>query len=201
VHFVPPPVVDNQTLAPVHHGLSAMGKQLVEACNEQRVLIDLAHASMDCVEQALQISKMPLLWSHGWVDRVAGSWLDGTTHQQRRLSLAHARMIADKGGVVGLWGAALSKPGPAWATGRGSWTVGVRDTQGYAREIASLVDKLGADHVAMGTDIEGLGERWSVDDYAGVRTVLDHLQALKLPSAAIERVAFGNYARLLKAAL
>lgn len=201
LHFVPSPVGDNQTLAPVHHGLSPMGKQLVESCNEQRMLVDLAHASMDCVEQALQISKTPLVWSHGWVDRVAGRWLDASTHQQRRLSIAHAKMIADKGGVVGLWAEALSKPGPAWAAGRGSWTVGLRDTEGYAREIANLVDKLGADHVAFGTDMEGVGEQWSVDDYAGVRKVLDHLQALKLSSDAIERVAFRNYARVLKAAL
>lgn len=201
VHFVPSPVGDNQTLAPVHGGLSPMGKQLVESCNEQRVLVDLAHASMDCVEQALQISKTPLVWSHGWVDRVAGRWLDATTHMQRRLSIAHAKMIADKGGLIGLWGGALLKPGPAWAAGRGSWTVGLHDTQGYAREIASLVDKLGADHVAFGTDMEGLGDQWAVNDYAGVRTVLDQLQALKLSSDAIERVAFRNYARVLKAAL
>lgn len=201
VHFVPSPVGDNQTLAPVHRGLSAMGKQLIESCNEQRVLIDLAHASMDCVEQALQISKTPLVWSHGWVDRVAGRWLDATTHLQRRLSIAHAKMIADKGGVIGLWAGALLKPGPAWAAGRGSWTVGLHDTEGYAREIANLVDKLGADHVAFGTDMEGLGDQWAVDDYAGVRTVLDQLQTLKLSSDAIEHVAFRNYARVLKAAL
>lgn len=33
------------------------------------------------------------------------------------------------------------------------------------------------------------------------RTVLDHLQDMKLPSETIERVAFGNYARVLKAVL
>ena len=201
LHFVPSPVGDNQTLTPVHRGLSAMGKRLVESCNEQRVLIDLAHASMDCVDQALQVSKTPLVWSHGWVDSVAGRWLDATTRLQRRLSIAHAKMIADKGGVVGLWAAALLKPGPAWATGRGSWTVGLRDTEGYAREIANLVDKLGADHVAFGTDMEGLGDQWAVDDYAGVRTVLDQLRTLRLSSDTIERVAFRNYARVLKAAL
>jgi membrane dipeptidase len=201
VHFVPSPVGDNQTMAPVHNGLSAMGKRLVEACNDQRILIDLAHASMATVEQALQISKVPLIWSHGWVDRVAGRWLDPTTAQQRRLSIKHARKIADRGGVVGLWGLGLTKPAPAWTAGKGGWTVGPRDTQGYARELATLVDQIGRDHVAIGTDIEGVGENWSVNDYSGVRAVLDHLQALKLPSETIERVAYGNYARVLKAAL
>ena len=130
VHFLPSPVGDNQTLKPVHDGLSAIGKSLVEACNAQHMLIDLAHASMDVVEQAVQISKAPLIWSHGWVGRAAGRWLDATTYQQRRMSISHAKMIADKGGVVGLWGFALNKPAAAWAAGSGSWTVGLHDTRG-----------------------------------------------------------------------
>jgi len=31
--------------------------------------------------------------------------------------------------------------------------------------------------------------------------VVDHLQDMKLPSETIQRVAYGNYARVLKAAL
>ena len=69
------------------------------------------------------------------------------------------------------------------------------------REIANLVDWLGADHVGIGSDIEGVGTGWSVNNYAHVRTVVDALQDLKLPASAIERVAGGNYARVLKAAL
>jgi len=34
-----------------------------------------------------------------------------------------------------------------------------------------------------------------------VRAVLDHLQQMKLPSETIERVAYGNCARVLQAAL
>ena len=103
--------------------------------------------------------------------------------------------------MVGLWGLALNQPAGSWATGSGSWTVGLHDTQGYARELANLIDKLGSDHVGFGTDIEGVGKKWSVNDYAGVRSVLDHLQEMKLPSETIERVAYGNYARVLKAVL
>jgi microsomal dipeptidase-like Zn-dependent dipeptidase len=79
--------------------------------------------------------------------------------------------------------------------------VAARDTHAYARELAGLVDKIGRDHVAFGTDIEGVGPNWAVNDYTGVRAVLDHLQDLKLPSETIGRVAYGNYARVLKAAL
>lgn len=52
--------------------------------------------------------------------------------------------------------------------------------------------------VGFGTDIEGVGENWVVNDYQGVRTVIDQLQQLKMPPDTIERVAYRNYARVLK---
>jgi membrane dipeptidase len=201
VHFIRNPIGDFQTVPPVHNGLSAAGKRLVEACNAQGILVDLAHSSWPAVEQALEVATKPLLWSHGWVDRTEGRWQDGAGYLQRRLSLSQARKIADRGGVVGLWGLALAKPGPSRTPGQGNWTVSGGDTRGYAREIVNLVDWLGADHVAIGTDIEGLGTSWSVNDYSHVRSVVDALQDLKLPARAIEQVACGNYARVLKAAL
>jgi microsomal dipeptidase-like Zn-dependent dipeptidase len=52
--------------------------------------------------------------------------------------------------------------------------------------------------VAFGTDIEGVGPNWAINDYGHLRSVVDHLQAMKLPASVIERVACGNYARILK---
>lgn len=194
VHYIRTPVGDFQTKSPEHGGLSALGKSLVEACNAKGILVDLARSTGDAVEQALQIAKRPMVWSHSWVDRTGGRFTDSVGYLQRRLSLELARKIAAQGGVVGLWGLGLMNP-------RDRWSVRPRDTRAYANELAQLVDWLGREHVAFGTDIEGVGPNWSVNDYAGVRAVLDHLQEMKLPSETIERVAYGNYARVLKAVL
>src|SRR5205809_156324 len=201
VHFVRNPIGDFQTVAPVHNGLSEAGKRLVEACNAQGILVDLAHCSWPAVEQALEVASKPLIWSHGWVDQAEGRWQDSAGYLQRRLSLPQAKRIADRGVVVGLWGLAVDKPGPSRTPGQGNWTVGRGDVRAYAREIANLVNWLGADHVGIGTDIEGVGTSWSVNGYAHVRGVVDALQDLKLPATAVERVAGGNYARVLGAAL
>jgi hypothetical protein len=91
----------------------------------------------------------------------------------------------------------LERPGG----GSEAWSVGRNDPKGYARERARLVDSIGADHVAIGTDLAGVGRNASVDGYQGVRRIVDHLQDLKLPDSVIERVACGNYARVLKAAM
>jgi len=194
VHYIGTPVGDFQTVAPKHNGLSEMGKKLIEACNAKGILVDLAHSTGASVDQALEIAKVPFIWSHGWVGAADGDWRDEFGFQKRRLSLDHAKKIAARGGVIGLWGLALSRP----ASG---WSVTLRDTAAYARELAQLADKIGADHVALGTDIEGVGPNWSVNNYADVRAVVDHLQSMKLPDSAVERIAYANYARVLKAAL
>jgi len=195
VHYIRTPVGDFQTTVPVHNGLSEMGKRLVEACNAKGVLVDLAHSTAPAVDQALEIAKAPLVWSHGWVDGDGGNWQDQYGYLKRRLSLAHAKKIAARGGVVGLWGLGLSRPGAS------AWSVTARDTRAYAKELASLADRIGADHVGLGTDIEGVGPNWAVNDYGHVRSVVDHLEEMKLEASVIERVAYGNYARVLKSVL
>jgi membrane dipeptidase len=194
VHYIRTPVGDFQTTAPIHNGLSEMGKRLVEACNAKGVLVDLAHSTGAAVDQALEIAKAPVIWSHGWVDGDGGNWQDRYGYLKRRLSLAHAKKIAARGGVVGLWALGLSRPGPGW-------TVSPGNTQAYAKEIANLVEKIGADHVAFGTDIEGVGPNWAINHYGHLRSVVDHLQDMKMGAAVIERVAYANYARVLKSVL
>jgi membrane dipeptidase len=194
VHVIPSPVGDRQTSAPSHHGLSELGKDILEACNTRGILVDLAHCTGAAVDQALDLSTAAMVWSHGWVEGEGGKWQDQSRFLQRRLSFAHARKIAAKGGVVGLWGFGRARPDPRWE-------VRQNDQFGYARELAKLVDQIGADHVAIGTDIEGVGTNWAVNTYVHVRAVVEALQAAKLPSSTIEKVAFANYARVLKAAL
>jgi membrane dipeptidase len=194
VHYIRTPVGDVQTAAPAHNGLSEMGKRLVEACNAKGIVVDLAHSTAPAIDQALEIAKAPLIWSHGWVDRDGGSWQDQYGYQKRRLSLPHAKKIAARGGVIGIWGLGLPRPGVGWTVTRGN-------TRAYAKELANLVDQIGADHVALGTDIEGVGPNWSVDNYRHVRSLVDHLQEMKLEASIIERLAYGNYARVLKSVL
>jgi membrane dipeptidase len=194
VHYIHSPVGDFQTAEPEHQGLSAFGRELVAACNARGILVDLAHSSGDSVDQALAVAKAPLIWSHSWVDAEGGSWKDRFGFEKRRLSMAHARKIADGGGVVGLWGLGLSRPTPGWPVARG-------DTRAYAGELARLANSLGADHVALGTDIEGVGIDWTVNNYTHVREVVGHLESMKLEASVIERIAYRNYARVLRAVL
>lgn len=194
VHYIQSPLGDFQTAEPQHQGLSVLGRELVEACNAKGILVDLAHSTGASIDQALEVAKAPIIWSHSWVDLDGGSWKDRFGFLKRRLSMASAKKIADGGGVVGLWGLGLQRPGLGWSVGRG-------DARSYAAELARLANSLGADHVAFGTDIEGVGNDWSVNSYSHVREVVGHLESMKLEASVIERIAYRNYARVLKAVL
>jgi microsomal dipeptidase-like Zn-dependent dipeptidase len=63
------------------------------------------------------------------------------------------------------------------------------------------VQQLGVDNVAIGTDMEGVGPDSSVSTYGDVRSVIENLQEFKLSPEDIEKVAFANYARVLRSVL
>ena len=78
-----------------------------------------------------------------------------------RLSLDVARAIALKGGVVGLWSLAPD--------------IG-KSVEAYGDRMLELAEWLGEDHVAFGTDINGLGPFGTLSGYADLRRVVDYWQ-------------------------
>jgi microsomal dipeptidase-like Zn-dependent dipeptidase len=64
-----------------------------------------------------------------------------------------------------------------------------------------LAEWLGEDHVAFGTDINGLGPFSLMSGYGDLRAVVEHWQRTGVAEARIRKLAIGNYARVLKAAL
>jgi membrane dipeptidase len=194
VHYIRTPVGDFSTESPQHHGLSPMGRELIKACEALGILVDLAHCSANAIDHALEIATKPMIWSHGWVQGDGGSPRDPYGFLKRRLSVKQAQQIAAKGGVIGLWGLGVQ-------SFRWGWNVGLADPAGYATELAQLAERLGEDHVALGTDLAGVGESWSVNNYGHVRQVIQSLETHKLSRSTIAKIASGNFARVLKATL
>ncbi|NWY65635.1 DPEP1 Dipeptidase, partial [Erithacus rubecula] len=57
-------LVDTKDENPVHHGLSAFGKMVVQEMNRLGMIVDLAHVSVDTMKAVLNISKAPVIFSH-----------------------------------------------------------------------------------------------------------------------------------------
>lgn len=114
-------------------GLTEFGKAWVEKMNEKKLIIDLAHASPQAMNDILTLSKRPVLISHTGVK--------GTCDNNRNLSDENLRKIADKGGLIGV----------------GFWIFATcgKDIVSIAKAIKHAVRVAGIDHVALGSDFDG----------------------------------------------
>jgi len=79
-------------VAQEHGGMSEFGKQVVARMNQLGMMVDLSHASDQCVEDALKVSTAPIIASHSGARALH-------THP-RNLPDNLIKAIADKGGVV-----------------------------------------------------------------------------------------------------
>lgn len=131
VHYHINQLGDIQTEAPKHKGLSAFGRETVAEMNRLGMIIDMAHATFDTTRDVAELSSQPIMVSHSFIAD------EGIAHP-RLLSEEHARMVADTGGLVG-----------AWPTG-----IGNPDFPAFIGQLLRLVDLIGIDHVALGTDMD-----------------------------------------------
>ena len=185
VHYIKNPLSDFQTEKPEHDGLTDLGKEVVQECNRLGILVDLAHCSPDAVTQALEVSKVPVVWSHSSVTRKGKPDWSMPAWKARQLSLEGAKAIADRGGVVGLWAMRSDVGG---------------GVEAYAARLAEMADWLGEDHVGFGTDTNAIVNP-AIANYADLRQVVLLWQERGMNHDRIRKIAIENYARLLRQAM
>jgi membrane dipeptidase len=129
------PLGDVYTNPPRFGGLTAFGANVIKECNRLGMLIDLAHANVQTTEAALKVTTRPVIVSHTGLDTQLGSNPSMALMMRPRLiSKEQAKIVADAGGLVGVWTHLSDTP------------------LDYAKNIRALVDVIGVDHVCIGTD-------------------------------------------------
>ena len=121
-------------------GLTNRGRALIELLNRRKILVDLAHASKKTFDDALQVhdKSIPVIVSHTGLAAVHPHW--------RNLSDQQLRSIADTGGVAGVFFF-----GPYLGGGVLGGCV-----ECVARHIAHAMRVVGAEHVSLGSDWDGM---------------------------------------------
>jgi membrane dipeptidase len=175
VHFLRSDLGDIQTDPPEQRGLTAPGREVIAECNRLGMVVDTAHGTMQLVEQAATASRKPLILSHTHLTPKPGPL-------SRLVSREHAKLIAQTGGVVGIWGIAPSSEALSLLADR----------------VARAVDAVGVDHVGLGSDVGGATHNiWS--DYASFPEIIGLLRQKGFSTADIGKIVGGNYVRVFNA--
>ena len=159
------------------HGLTPRGRDMIRRMEARGVLLDVAHSSARTIDDALAVSTRPVVASHTGVR--------GVLDNSRNLSDTHLDGIAATGGLVGIG---------FWPTASGG-----EDAAAIARSIAYAVERVGPEHVALGSDWDGAVP--VPFDAANTVQLTDALLDVGLDEAAIRAVMGENVLRVLAAAL
>ncbi len=175
VHYRVNELGDIQTEAPRYEGMTPLGVDVVREMNRLGMIVDLAHATFAVTKQVLDVSSHPVMISHSHLAR-------GQDSHPRLLAREHALAVAKSGGLVG-----------AWPSG-----VALGSFADYIEEILRMVDVLGVEHVAIGTDMDA-NYRPVVESYREMPGIAETLAERGLAPDEVANILGGNFIRLFAA--
>ena len=177
VHYHVNQIGDIQTEAPVHNGLTALGKSIVAEMNRTGIIIDLAHATFAVTKDVLSVSSKPIMVSHTNI-------ATASANHPRLISVEHAKLVAAAGGIIG-----------SWPSGMGQ--VSFSD---YIDSIQRLVDTVGIDHAAIGTDMDA-NFKPVLRSYRDWSLIPAALLARGMHDEDVAKIMGGNFLRVFKSNL
>ena len=164
-------------------GLTEAGRRLVRACNRLGVVIDVSHLNAAGFQDVAALSEAPLVASH--------SNAFALCPVSRNLTDAQLDAIARSGGLVGVnFCVAFLRP-----DGRDDPDTPLSDVVAHIRYLA---DRMGVEHVGLGSDFDGAGIPRSIGDVAGAPRLFEALDEAGFSGDDLDRIAHGNWLRVFR---
>ena len=166
-------------------GLTEDGVRLVRRCNELGILIDLSHMNEAGFWDVARVSAAPLVASHSCAHALCPT--------SRNLRDEQIDAIGTTGGLVGVCFAV----GFLRADGAYDADTPLATIAAHARHVA---DRIGVDHVALGSDFDGARIPAPLGDATGLPRLLEALRSDGgFTADEVERIAWRNWRRVLGA--
>jgi membrane dipeptidase len=166
-------------------GLTRAGTALVLRCAELGIAVDLSHLNEAGFWDVARLDAAPLIASHSGAHALAPA--------SRNLTDAQLDAIGASGGVVGI----VYAVNFLRADGEEDAGTPLATVAAHARHVA---DRIGAEHVALGSDFDGATIPAELGDAAGLPRVLDALRAAGFTAAELRAIAWENWRRVLETA-
>jgi membrane dipeptidase len=165
-------------------GLTAAGSALVRRCAELGILVDLSHLNEAGFWDVAKLDVGPLVASHSAAHQLCAT--------SRNLTDRQLDAIGTSGGMVGIVYACPFL--------RADFS---RDTDTPLELIASharyVAERIGVEHVGLGSDFDGAPIPAPLGDVAGVPRLLDALSLVGFDDDEVAAIAWGNWRRVLGA--
>jgi membrane dipeptidase len=163
-------------------GLTDLGVQLVEACNELGILIDLSHITEKGFWDVAKHSDQPLIASHSNVHDL--------TPVARNLTTRQMDAIKETGGLVGLnYAVTMLRPD------------GLDNTDTplsvMVDHVNFMVERMGIDHVALGSDFDGCTVATEIGDASGNQNLVAALKSQGYADHELAKLCRENWLRVL----
>ncbi|MBX3139145.1 MAG: dipeptidase [Trueperaceae bacterium] len=164
-------------------GLTPHGLALVRRCNELGIMLDLSHITEKGFWDVAHTSDAPLVATHSNAYAVCPS--------PRNLTDEQLAAVRASNGVVGLnYNTGFLSPDGSYAT---SMPLAV-----MVRHVDHLVDKLGIDGVALGSDFDGATMPDGVKDAAHLPNLMSALADAGYDDEALHKIGYRNWLRVLR---
>jgi membrane dipeptidase len=164
-------------------GLTEAGCALVSACNRLGIMIDVSHLNERGFWDVARLSTAPLVATHANAHAICRS--------TRNLTDRQLEAIRESGGVVGFNFSVCDVRPDAHLD---------EDTpiDTIVHHLGYLIDRLGEDHVALGSDFDGAVMPRPVKDASRLPTLIQALRAHGFGDAAVRKIAMENWLRVFR---
>jgi membrane dipeptidase len=163
-------------------GLTEAGRELVRECNRLGILVDLAHLNEKGFWDVAGLSDAPLVVSHAGAHAICAS--------TRNLTDEQIDAIGESNGLMSIFFA----PSMTRADGKRDEDIPVT---GIVRHIDYAVERIGVDHVALGSDFDGAEMPSELADVAHLPGLIQALRDGGYDDDSLERIAYRNWFRVL----
>lgn len=163
-------------------GLTAAGRELVKRCAELGVLADLSHLNQAGFWDITGLEVGPLVASHSAVHRLCPT--------SRNLTDRQLDAIGESGGLVGI---VFACPFLREDFADDANT----PLELIARHAAYVAERIGVEHVGLGSDFDGATIPAALGDVAGVPRLLSALSKAGFNDGDLTKIAWGNWRRVL----